>query len=93
MQSNDKSEPKGSSKKAQNKPSGHNAIEMKPHFAIDLINSSKTSPNKSSITSSKTADKKNEKSINSVNTNTNQNSHSNKRSKGLSNRLVSQQFS
>ena len=82
MQTNDKTDAsntqiKWSSKKT-NKINEQNAIEMKPHFNIDLINSSKTSPNKS-INSNKTNDKK---SSNSVHNNQN-NSQNNKRSKGL----------
>ena len=91
MQTNDKTDAsntqtitKWGSKKNPNKTSEQQiSIEMKPQLNIDLINSSKTSPNKSSINSNKTSDKKSTNGVNSG-SNTNQNSsQTNKRSKGI----------
>ena len=86
MQTNDSktetntTQSKWGSKRSSNKSNEQKAIEMKPQFNIDFVNSSKTSPNKSSIHSNKTNDKK---SVNSVNNNSNQTNSQTKRSKGL----------
>ena len=86
MQSNDKTDAtntqnKWSSKK--NNKINENALEMKPQFNIDLLNSSKTSPIKSSINSTKTNDKKSSNNVNSGSNSNQNNSQTNKRSKGL----------